>query len=273
MEGFEANSVMLTLRHLRENLEELDQEFRRLAVNTQVAGQIQRADLDTVQTAIRSSLVASTVLWNALQEPIRKASLSVTRELREHNPKYALRVQGSRPVAADLSTVCTRPSSDSGEKATIESQRVQTSDDSSQPSTFGVKEGEISLRLMTDTFKANTNELISSSSAWQVYQRMWKKLISRKGVNPSKTIIKTSRKYNRVWMLEGSKPEDVRKWYDFGALASVHTMSPSSPEISKLLEWISGAVYNSWQNTPLKTRRHSRVKIHFSSSKNGRKRV
>ncbi|KAL0446321.1 UNVERIFIED_CONTAM: hypothetical protein Slati_1760000 [Sesamum latifolium] len=162
---------MLRLRHLRKNLEELDREFGRLAVNAQVAGQVQRADLDIVQTTIRSSLVASTVLWNALQGQIRKASPSVmTRELREQGSKPALRVQDSRPVAADSSTACTRPSPDSGEKATIESQGVQTSDDSSQPSTSGVKEGEFSLRPMTGTFKANTNELISSSSAWQVYQ-------------------------------------------------------------------------------------------------------
>ncbi|KAL0386228.1 UNVERIFIED_CONTAM: hypothetical protein Sradi_3017100 [Sesamum radiatum] len=73
MEGFEANSVMLRLKHLRENLEELDRQFGRLAVNAQVAGQVQRADLDTVQTTIRSSLVASTTLWNDLREPIRKA--------------------------------------------------------------------------------------------------------------------------------------------------------------------------------------------------------
>ncbi|KAL2248350.1 UNVERIFIED_CONTAM: hypothetical protein Sindi_2687300 [Sesamum indicum] len=100
---------------------------------------------------------------------------------------------------------------------------------------------------MTSTSKANTNELISSS-AWQDYQRMWEKLISRKRVNPSKTIIETSGKYNRAWMLEGSKPEDVREWYDFGALASVHTMSPCFSEMSKLPEWISGAVFDSWQN-------------------------
>ncbi|KAL0462541.1 UNVERIFIED_CONTAM: hypothetical protein Slati_0141700 [Sesamum latifolium] len=174
----------------------------------------------------------------------------MTRELRVHDPKYALRVQGSRPVAADSSTACTRPSPDSDETATIESQGVQTFDNSSQPSTFRVKEGEISLRPMTGTSKASTNELISSSSAWQVYQRMWEKLISRKGVNPSKTIVETSRKYNKVWMLEGSKPEDVREWYDFRALASVHTMSPSFLKISKLPEWISGAVYDSWQNNP-----------------------
>ncbi|KAL0342391.1 UNVERIFIED_CONTAM: movement protein [Sesamum calycinum] len=168
------NSVMLRLRHLRENLEELDREFGRLAVNAQVAGQVQRADLDIVQTNIRSSLVASTALWNAIQEPIRKASPSVmTRKLREQGSKPALRVQDSKPVAADSSTACTRPSPDSGEKATIESQGVQTSDDSSQPSASGVKEEEISLRPMTGTSKANTNELISLSSAWQDYQRKW----------------------------------------------------------------------------------------------------
>ncbi|KAL0434178.1 UNVERIFIED_CONTAM: movement protein [Sesamum latifolium] len=197
MEGFEANSVMLRLRHLRENLEELDREFGRLTVNAQVAEQVQRADLDIVQTTIRSSLVASTALWNALQESIRKASPSVrTRELREHDPKHALRVQGSRPVAANSSTVA------QGHRQTL------------------------------------------------VYQRMWEKLISRKGINPSKTIVETSKKYNRVWMLQGSKPEDVREWYDFGALASVHTISPSFLKISKLPEWISGAVYDSWQNNP-----------------------
>ncbi|KAL0428107.1 UNVERIFIED_CONTAM: hypothetical protein Slati_2985500 [Sesamum latifolium] len=126
----------------------------------------------------------------------------MTRELREQVSKPALRVQDSKPVAADSSTACTRPSLDFGEKAAIESQGVQTSDDSSQPSPSRVKEGEISLRPMTDTSKANTNELISSSSAWQVYQQMWEKLISRKGVNPSKTIVETSEKYNRVWILE-----------------------------------------------------------------------
>ena len=49
-------------------------------------------------------------------------------------------------------------------------------------------------------------------------------------------------------MKEGSNPDEVREWYDFGALASIHTMSPSFPKISKLPDWISSAVYDSWQN-------------------------
>ncbi|KAL0374070.1 UNVERIFIED_CONTAM: hypothetical protein Sradi_3322700 [Sesamum radiatum] len=104
------------------------------------------------------TLVASTTLWNDIRELIRNASPSgMTNELREHDPKHALRVQGSRPVAADSSTACTRPSSDFAETATIESQEVQTSDDSSQPNTSRVKEGEISLRPMTGTSEVNTN--------------------------------------------------------------------------------------------------------------------
>ncbi|KAL0405568.1 UNVERIFIED_CONTAM: hypothetical protein Slati_3870700 [Sesamum latifolium] len=104
-----------------------------------------------------------------MERPKRTSSKGIasvmTRELREHDPKHALRVHGSRPVASDSSTDCTRPSPDSVENATIESHGVQTSDSSSQPSTSGVKDGEISFRLMTGTSKANTKEIIPSSSA------------------------------------------------------------------------------------------------------------
>ncbi|KAL2246120.1 UNVERIFIED_CONTAM: hypothetical protein Sindi_2880200 [Sesamum indicum] len=93
----------------------------------------------------------------------------MTHELREHDPKHAFRVQGSRPVASDSSTDCTRPSPGFGETSTIESQEVPTPVYSSQPSTFWVKVGEISLRPMTGTLKVNTNELISSSACFSSY--------------------------------------------------------------------------------------------------------
>ncbi|KAL0456795.1 UNVERIFIED_CONTAM: hypothetical protein Slati_1018700 [Sesamum latifolium] len=197
----------------------------------------------------------------------------MTRELREHDPKHALRVQGSRPVAADSSTACTKPSPDSGEKATIESQGVQTSDDSSQPSTSGVKEEEISLRPMTGTSKANTNELISLSSAWQVYQRMWKKIISHKGVNPSKTIVETSGKYNRVWMLEGSKPEYDREWYNSGLWPQFILCHPVFRKSQNFRNGLVGRSMIRGKITPLKKRRYPGVKIYFSSSRDCRKGV
>ncbi|KAL2230823.1 UNVERIFIED_CONTAM: hypothetical protein Sindi_1676700 [Sesamum indicum] len=172
----EGNSIILRLRHLRENLEELDRKFGQLAVNAQVAGKIQRDDLDTVQVANKEFLIS---IHLAMERLNRFNSEGVT----------------------------------FGD----DSREVQISLGSSQPSTSRVKEGEISLRPMTGTSKANTNELISSS-VWPDYQR--------------------------------SKSADVREWYDFGALSSIHTMSPSFSEISKLPKWISGAVFDSWQNNP-----------------------
>ncbi|KAK4385753.1 Retrovirus-related Pol polyprotein from transposon TNT 1-94 [Sesamum angolense] len=93
------------------------------------------------------------------------ASLSgMTHKLREHDP-HAFRVQSSKPIPSDSSTNCPKPLPDSGETTTIGSHEVQTLENSSQPNTFGVKEGEINLKAMTDTSSANTNELISSSFA------------------------------------------------------------------------------------------------------------
>ncbi|KAL0360972.1 UNVERIFIED_CONTAM: movement protein [Sesamum radiatum] len=85
----------------------------------------------------------------------------MSHELRGHDPKHALRVQGSTPIAPESSTDCTKPSPDSGEMATIGSHAVQIPDDLSQLDTFGVKEGKISLRSITGSSKANINELIS----------------------------------------------------------------------------------------------------------------
>ncbi|KAL0289296.1 UNVERIFIED_CONTAM: hypothetical protein Scaly_2546100 [Sesamum calycinum] len=82
-----------------------------------------------------------------VRELKQKASpLGITHELREHDPKHALKVHGSKPAVSDSSTNCTKPSLDSGEVATIGLRDVKTPDDSSQPSTSGLKDGEISLR-------------------------------------------------------------------------------------------------------------------------------
>ncbi|KAL0302712.1 UNVERIFIED_CONTAM: hypothetical protein Sangu_3082600 [Sesamum angustifolium] len=63
-------------------------------------------------------------------------------------------------------------------------------------------------------------------------------------------------------MLEGYKPEDVREWYDIGALTLVHTMLPSFLEFSKLPEWISGQ-YTTYDNPHLK--RGDILQLRFTS--------
>ncbi|KAL2225421.1 UNVERIFIED_CONTAM: hypothetical protein Sindi_2998600, partial [Sesamum indicum] len=152
MESSEANSLMLRLRHLGENLEELDRKFGQYQLMPKLPDKFKEPDIDTIQVANKEFLIS---IHLAMERLTRTNSKDVT---------FGDDSRGSRPVASDSSTDCTRPSPDSSETTTIESHEVHTPVDSSQPSTSGFKEGENSLRPMTDTSKANTNELISSSA-------------------------------------------------------------------------------------------------------------
>ncbi|KAL8463011.1 hypothetical protein ACS0TY_033864 [Phlomoides rotata] len=49
---------------------------------------------------------------------------------------------------------------------------------------------------------------------------------------------------------KGAGPNDVRKWYNFRALASIYTVAPSFREISELPDWVCNAVQDSWHNNP-----------------------
>ncbi|KAL8482964.1 hypothetical protein ACS0TY_025861 [Phlomoides rotata] len=57
-------------------------------------------------------------------------------------------------------------------------------------------------------------------------------------------------KYPRLWALKGANPNDVRRWYRFGALSSICTVAPNLWEISKLPDWVLNAVVESWHNNP-----------------------
>ncbi|KAL8512553.1 hypothetical protein ACS0TY_018874 [Phlomoides rotata] len=85
-----------------------------------------------------------------------------------------------------------------------------------QPSTSGVKEGETSLR-------------------------------SQKGPKWVDTNIAD---YPRLWALKGANPNDVRRWCEFGALASICTIAPGFREISELPDWVLNAIVESWHNNP-----------------------
>ncbi|KAL8533994.1 hypothetical protein ACS0TY_010133 [Phlomoides rotata] len=50
-------------------------------------------------------------------------------------------------------------------------------------------------------------------------------------------ITDVSRKYPRLWALKGMDPNDVRRWYNFGALALIRTVAPGFREISELPDW------------------------------------
>ncbi|KAL0309337.1 UNVERIFIED_CONTAM: hypothetical protein Sradi_5876000 [Sesamum radiatum] len=101
----------------------LAKEFTLKVDNTNVKAFLKhKLDSKIEKIVIRTSLLASTSLWNDLKEPIQKESPSrMTRELREHDPKHTFTVQGSKPVALDSSTNYTKPSPDSQGVKTFES--------------------------------------------------------------------------------------------------------------------------------------------------------
>ncbi|KAL8503316.1 hypothetical protein ACS0TY_022163 [Phlomoides rotata] len=55
--------------------------------------------------------------------------------------------------------------------------------------------------------------------------------------NATHFITDVSGKYPRLWALRGAGPNDVRRWYNFRALASIRTITPSFREISELPDW------------------------------------
>lgn len=56
--------------------------------------------------------------------------------------------------------------------------------------------------------------------------------------------------YPRINYLQDSPPEEIRYWYDFGAINSIHLTSPYFREISLLPQWIKDGVKNCFLNNP-----------------------
>ncbi|KAL8543640.1 hypothetical protein ACS0TY_004277 [Phlomoides rotata] len=66
-------------------------------------------------------------------------------------------------------------------------------------------------------------------------------------------ITDVSGKYPRLWTLKGANPNDVRRWYNFGALTSICTIAPSFREISGLPDWKKKSEWT----PPQRKRRHA----------------
>ncbi|KAL8488166.1 hypothetical protein ACS0TY_024450 [Phlomoides rotata] len=63
-------------------------------------------------------------------------------------------------------------------------------------------------------------------------------------------ITDVSGKYPRPWALKGAHLVTVKRWYKFGALALIRTVTPSFREISELPDRVCNAVKESWHNNP-----------------------
>ncbi|KAL8459388.1 hypothetical protein ACS0TY_036762 [Phlomoides rotata] len=81
MEQYEFDSITTRVRHPRENIAELQNNNDQLTLNVKVSGNVQQANLDTVQTSINGIKYAQYLLWQALEGPFLKiGSPSVTQK-------------------------------------------------------------------------------------------------------------------------------------------------------------------------------------------------
>ena len=64
-------------------------------------------------------------------------------------------------------------------------------------------------------------------------------------------IIDKSGIYPRIYFLQGSNPEVIRDWYDFGSIATLYLTTPDFPEISRLPGWIRDGVLDNFGNNSL----------------------
>lgn len=56
--------------------------------------------------------------------------------------------------------------------------------------------------------------------------------------------------YPRINYLQGSSPQEIRHWYNFGAINSIYLSSPDFSEISELPHWIMMGVKDCYLNNP-----------------------
>ncbi|KAL8480464.1 hypothetical protein ACS0TY_027120 [Phlomoides rotata] len=111
-------------------------------------------------------------------------------------------------------------------------------------STSGVKEGEIGLRSQKSPKRVDTtNEGVTSCC---LFNNTWENLLKGMEFRPEHYITDVSeKKYPRLWALKGADPNDVSRWYNFGALASIRTIAPCFREILELPNLVLNAVAES----------------------------
>ena len=61
-------------------------------------------------------------------------------------------------------------------------------------------------------------------------------------------IIDKSGIYPRIYFLQGSNPEEIRDWYDFGSIDTIYLTTPDFPEIARLPGWIRKGVQDNFEN-------------------------
>ncbi|KAL8507567.1 hypothetical protein ACS0TY_018198 [Phlomoides rotata] len=167
MEQSDFDSITTRVRHLREKIVELQKNYDQLTLNVKVSGNVQQANLDIVY--IHGFGYAQHLLWQALERPLlRIDSPSVTRKekVQQSEPQKVFQVLGSGgAISAHTSSF-----------SNLEETKHAASkpDDSGQPGTSGVKEGEISMRPQKGPKRVDTNNACVKS-CW-FFNNTWENL-------------------------------------------------------------------------------------------------
>ena len=64
-------------------------------------------------------------------------------------------------------------------------------------------------------------------------------------------IVDKSGIYPRIFFLQGSNPEEIRDWYDFGSIATIYLTTLDFPEIARLPGWIREGILDNFANNSL----------------------
>ncbi|KAL8511314.1 hypothetical protein ACS0TY_017933 [Phlomoides rotata] len=233
MEQSDFDSITTRVRHLRENITELQKNYDQLTLNAKVSGNVQQADLDIVQTSIHG-------VGYAQRHRTREGRLCYTSPSPKEKGQLAEPSQGV-------------PITESGQASSsskLEETEHQASKPyvSGQPTTSGVKEGEISLRPKKGPKRVDTNN--AGVKLFWFFNNTWESLLKGVEFDATHFITDVSGKYPRLWALKGAYPNTVNRWYKFGALASIRTVAPRFREILELPDWVCNAVQESWHNNP-----------------------
>ncbi|KAL8499774.1 hypothetical protein ACS0TY_019665 [Phlomoides rotata] len=193
MEQSDFDSITTRVRHLRENVTELQKNYDELTLHVKVSGNVQQADLDIVQTSIHGVGYAQRMLWKALERPLLKTgSPSVTHKEKVHQVEPRQVPQVIEPGKADPAYISHSPKEKgqlaepsqgipvtepghTSSSSNLEETEHQASepDVSGQPTTSGVKEGETSLRPQKGPKPADTN---TAGSHW-FFNHAWEMLL------------------------------------------------------------------------------------------------
>ncbi|KAL8470647.1 hypothetical protein ACS0TY_033271 [Phlomoides rotata] len=215
MEQSDFDSITARVRHLRENIAELQKNYDQLILNVKVSGKLKSGSPSVTQ-----------------KEGVQQAEPQQVFQVPEPgNANSAYTSPSSKEkVLGSGETISAYTSSSSKLEET--EHLASKPDVSGQSSTSGVKERE---RDQSETSKGSKR--VNTNVA---------------GVKFDAThfITDVSGKYPRLWALKGAHLVIVNRKYKFRALASIRTVAPGFREISELPYWVFNVVHESWHNNP-----------------------